>query len=206
VKTDKIKLSFVLLALVVLVCSCSKTSWFADRRALQPVAGGPQIDQSGALEKRFNETSANDPTVVESALDLSRKYALLSDQAAAMKQENQRYSVENRLLKEKAASLEAELKQAKKELGEANGLLVDMRVELNNWKNNILGFRDEIRQADSEELKALLEILKILGGEIKTDPNQSGAGRVKEADSTSSPQVASPSNSDRTEQTEVSKK
>jgi chromosome segregation ATPase len=198
VKTDKIIFSFVLPSLVILVCGCSKTDWFAGRRASQPAEGGQQIDRSSLLEKRFNETTANDPTVVESALDLSKKYASLSEQAAKAKQESQALSVENRSLKEKVASLEAELKQTKKELGEANGLLVDMRVELNNWKNNILGFRDEIRQADSEQLKALLEILKILGGEIKADPNQSGIGRAKE--------VASPSNSVQREQTEASRK
>ena len=97
-----------------------------------------------------------------------------------IKQDNHQLAAENRSLKEKVTSLEAELKQAKKELAEANGLLVDMRVELNNWKNNILGFRDEIRQADSEQIKALLEILKILGGEIKPDPNQGSTQHQKD--------------------------
>lgn len=176
-KTNRIIFSFVLIILAVSVCGCSKMGWFSGSRSSQGAAGDSTAggaEHRSALEKRFNETSANDPTMVESALDLSKKYALLAEQSAVMKQENQRYSVENRSMKEKISSLETELKQTKKELLESNGLIVDMRVELNNWKNNILGFRDEIRQADSEQLKALLEILKILGGEIKTDPNQPG--------------------------------
>jgi len=181
-KTDEKIFSFVLLSLIILVCGCSKTSWFSSRRVPQSIAGEPQIDQSSAIEKRFNETSTNNPTVVESALDLSKKYALLSEQAAAMKQENQRYSVENRSLKERVALLEAELKQTKKDLTESTDLLISMRVELNNWKNNVIGFRDEMRQADSEELKVLLEILKILGGEIKADTSNS--------DQTAQPEVS----------------
>jgi septal ring factor EnvC (AmiA/AmiB activator) len=166
-KTDKSILPAVSLVLLVLVGSCSTTGLFARRDVPQ------QSQQAGSpIERRFDQTGAKDPTVVESALDLSKKYAILSDEAAAMRQENQKLFSENRSLKERTASLEAELKQTKKELAETNNLLVDMRVELNNWKNNILGFRNELRQADSEQLKALLEILKILGGEIKPDPNR----------------------------------
>jgi septal ring factor EnvC (AmiA/AmiB activator) len=167
-KTDKSILPAVLLISLALVSGCSATGLFALRNAPQQ----SQLGQGSLIERRFDETGAKDPTVVESALDLSKKYAALSDEAAAMKQENQKLFSENRSLKEKNASLEAELKQTKKELAETNNLLVDMRVELNNWKNNILGFRNELRQADSEQLKALLEILKILGGEIKPDSNQ----------------------------------
>jgi septal ring factor EnvC (AmiA/AmiB activator) len=167
-KTDKSILPAVSLVLLVLVGSCSTTGLFARRDVSQQ----SRLGQSSPIERRFNQTGAKDPTVVESALDLSKKYAILSDEAAAMRQENQKLFSENRSLKERNAPLEAELKQTKKELAETNNLLVDMRVELNNWKNNILGFRNELRQADSEQLKALLEILKILGGEIKPDPNQ----------------------------------
>jgi hypothetical protein len=44
-----------------------------------------------------------------------------------------------------------------------------MRIELNNWKTNILGFRDEMRDADKTQLQALLRILKALGGEVNPE-------------------------------------
>jgi chromosome segregation ATPase len=175
-KTDRSKWLSVSLISLALVSGCSTNGLFARRNAPQQSTLG----QGSSIERRFDETGAKDPTVVESALDLSKKYAALSDQAATMKQENQQLLSENRSLREKNVSLESELKQTKKELSEANNLLVDMRVELNNWKNNILGFRNELRQADSEQLKALLEILKILGGEIKSDPNQTAGTSQKE--------------------------
>src|SRR4030042_255070 len=55
-----------------------------------------------------------------------------------------------------------------KERGEANDLLTEMRVELNNWQANVIGFRDEMRDADKAQLEALLKILQVLGGETKT--------------------------------------
>ena len=39
--------------------------------------------------------------------------------------------------------------------------------ELSNSKTDILGFRDELRDADKAQLEALLKILKALGGEVK---------------------------------------
>lgn len=122
-------------------------------------------------ENRFSDSTPQQPTVVESAMQLSEKYAALSERAELLRQKNDQLSAENRLLKEKYTTTSAELKQAQKELAESNKLLLDMRVELNNWKNNILGFRDEMRQADIEQLKAILQILTILGGNTSTDPN-----------------------------------
>jgi chromosome segregation ATPase len=84
-------------------------------------------------------------------------------------QQNEEYAAKNRQLNEQVVSLETQLRQAQKELAEANGLLIDMRVELNNWKNDILGFRDEMRQAETAQLETLLRILKVLGGQVATE-------------------------------------
>ena len=56
-----------------------------------------------------------------------------------------------------------------------------MRVELNNWKTNVLGFREEMRQADTEQLKALLKVLTILGGEVKGTSNNSNESQEPES-------------------------
>ena len=101
-------------------------------------------------------------------------------------------NVAHEVLGEKAIAVTAtsstyprrELEQAKKELAEANDLLIEMRIELNNWKSNIIGFRDEMRDADKYQLEALLKILKVLGGEVNTDKSQ-GQGQ----DSNAQPQI-----------------
>lgn len=102
-------------------------------------------------------------------MELLEKHAELSKQATELERQNHSLMTENDRLKEQTTALDAESKQAQKELAEANDLLVDMRIELNNWKTNILGFRDEMREAESAQLEALLKILQILGGEVTVE-------------------------------------
>ncbi|MHC4460072.1 MAG: hypothetical protein ACYS6W_14070 [Planctomycetota bacterium] len=127
------------------------------------------------VAKRFQEPAPQGPTVVESAIELSEKYAKLSEQAVALQKENRDLIAENRRLKTQFTSRQIELNQTQKELTEANDLLIEMRIELNNWKTNILGFRDEMRDAEKAQLETLLNILKILGGEVKAESGQNEA-------------------------------
>ena len=138
---------------------------------VMPQPQSPQ--QAEAVANRFTEPTSQKPTVVESAMELSKKYAELSREAAALKQQNKELLAENQRTGERLSSVEAELLQAQKELTEANDLLVEMRIELNNWKTNVLGFRQEMRAADTEQLKALFKILTVLGGEVKDSTNNS---------------------------------
>jgi len=105
-------------------------------------------------------------------MELSKKHAKLSEEAAVLRQQNKDFIVQKQQLEDKVVALEAQLQQAQRELSEANDLLMTMRIELNNWKTDILGFRDEIRDAEKAQLEALLKILKVLGGKVKTKSAQ----------------------------------
>jgi chromosome segregation ATPase len=131
----------------------------------QAAATGGDPDQATA--KRFQDTPLEGRTAVESAIELSEKYARLSDQSVTLRQDNQRLTTDNENLRQQIAALETKLKQTQKELGEANDLLIEMLTELNNWKSNILGFRGEMRQAAQAQLEALLKVLEILGGQAE---------------------------------------
>jgi septal ring factor EnvC (AmiA/AmiB activator) len=153
--------------LALLFCSCS----FLQRQSLAgPDGSGSAYVEDSSIARRFADNPAEKTTAVESAIELSQKYAALSSESADIKQKNRRLEDENARLNQKADELNKQLLQTQKELTEANDLLVNMRVELNNWRTNILGFRDEIRQADSEQLKALIKILELLGGQVQTNP------------------------------------
>jgi chromosome segregation ATPase len=128
--------------------------------------------QSGSVAKRFQESAPQGPTAVESAIGLSEKYAKLSEEAFVLRRENQDFTTKNQHFKEQVTNLEAQLQQTQKELGEANDLIIKMRIELNNWKIDVLGFRDEMRDAEKAQLEALLKILKVLGGEVAAEPAQ----------------------------------
>jgi uncharacterized coiled-coil DUF342 family protein len=139
----------------------------------QPIeASLPPGSEQTAVGKRFQESARPGPTAVESAIELSKKYAKLSEETMLLRQKRQEFIAENRRLKDRVAVLQTQLQQAEKELTEANDLLIDMRVELNNWKANVLSFRDEMRDAEKAQLDALLKILKVLGGEVREEPAQ----------------------------------
>lgn len=157
---------------------------------LLPDSAEGQGQPSDSVAKRFQESTTQGPTMVESAMDLSKKYARLSEEVATLRQKNHNFIAENRRLKDQLTTVEVQFQQTQKELTEANDLLIEMRIELNNWKANILGFRDEIRDAEKAQLEALLKVLKILGGEVKTESAQ--------GQDTGSP-AASPSKSGRSE-------
>jgi predicted nucleic acid-binding Zn-ribbon protein len=135
-----------------------------------------------ASAQKFPSTRTEPTTAVESAIALSDKYAKLSEEHTVIKQQKQALETENHKLKEDLQSCRSRLEQAQKELDEVNDLLVEMRLELNNWKSDVLGFRDEMRDAEKAQLEALLKVLKLLGGEVKTEaaPPSSSAQPTEE--------------------------
>jgi len=171
---NKITPCLILLALIMFCAGCTME---------KPVEVLLKQDTSGSLA-RNTDTSARfhdpvGPTPVESAMELSAKYAQKIEELAKLETQNQQLREENKTLMDRLAPCETRLTQAQKELGEANDLLIEMRIELNNWKTNILGFRDEIREADKAQLEALTKILTVLGGQTKTEsalnPNDDSA-------------------------------
>lgn len=142
---------------------------------IQAIPDLPQSWQSDAFAQRFQEATPKNPTVVESAIELSDKYAKLSEEASLLRQQNQSLTTRNQQLKEQVSDIESRLNQTQKELSEANQVLVEMRVELNNWKTDVLGFREEIRSAQTAQLQALLKIMKVLGADSVTVTTRSNA-------------------------------
>ncbi|MDD5459981.1 MAG: hypothetical protein PHF37_11385, partial [Phycisphaerae bacterium] len=162
----KINLLLAVAAFLFMVVGCQAQQKSA-KADLNTDSGRQQTD---AAQKRFQGTDSDGQTAVDAAIKLAQEYAALSDKTNQLQKNNQELAVENARLKDRIAALEPELQQTKKELDEANNLLIQMRIELNNWKSDILGFRDEIRQADKAQLQTLLKILEVLGGEIKLSP------------------------------------
>ena len=83
-----------------------------------------------------------------------------------LRQNNQSLTLENQQLKEQLANIQKQLRQTQNELNDANEIMISMRAELNNWKRDVLGFRNEMRNAEKAQLEALLKIMKVLGGDV----------------------------------------
>lgn len=162
----KIALCMLPVALISSGCSIPQTPV-----AYTHMTGFEPRYQNSSVAKRF-EDSSSEKSSVKSIIELSEKYAKLSKDTASLRQNNQQLTDENEKLKENVITLEEKLTKANTELTQANQLLMEMVVELNNWKANIIGFRDEIRVAETTQLKALFDILKALGGQVGSESAQ----------------------------------
>jgi len=156
----------ILFVVIFLLPGCSSTQQPTELAANSVAA---EMQQNDSIANRFQRPDPEGPTVVESAIKLSSEYSRLTQEAALLRKQNEDLIARNRQLEEQAVSLDVQLQQTQKELTEANSLLIEMRVELNNWKADILGFREEMRNAETAQLETLLRILKVLGGEVTTE-------------------------------------
>jgi septal ring factor EnvC (AmiA/AmiB activator) len=137
-------------AILIVGCSnqSSRTGW--------------QVDPS---TNHGSITSSGQPTAAESAVELSDKYAKLSEEAVTLRQLNKSLTEQNKKVNDDLESCTSRLNETRNDLERANNLITDTRLELNSWKENVLGFRNEMRDAQKAELEALLKILKMLGAE-----------------------------------------
>jgi chromosome segregation ATPase len=130
-----------------------------------------------------DETQAEPETAVESALAWSEKYSKAVEKLLQAQQENRDLLETNKQLLGQQTKLQTELTQTKRELGDANAMLLELRGELEKWKKDILGFRREIRTSQEAQLEALAKVLKLLGGEVPaptTRPAEKKASQPKE--------------------------
>ncbi len=140
--------------------------WLAGCAVPPAAPNKPAVAAPATTPANFQGGTSGARSPVDTAIELTQKYADASEQLTMLRQEIQTLTMENEAFRAKISELGPKLQQAQKELGEANDLLMEMRLELNNWQNDVLGFRSEMRDADQAQLDALLKILMLLGGEI----------------------------------------
>ena len=154
------------LVLLILVCGCSANGQSPIKIFLPAETLKEEPQANNVNPKRFEQEEQSQAAAIESAMEISKKYAELSAEAAELKQQSKFLDEQNNQLRTTVKSTEVELEETQKELNEANDLIMEMRIEMNNWKADVLGFRDEMRQADIAQLQTLQRILETLGGEI----------------------------------------
>ena len=134
------------------------------RKQSQSQSTPQQLPAETAMENRFADTTGIGST--ENALMWSDKYDQLSEKFRELSEENITMTKERIALKKTIMDLEEQLSTTRLELDDANLFLQDMHKELTQWKGDVLGFRDEMRQSDSAQIQALTRILKVLGAEL----------------------------------------
>lgn len=122
--------------------------------------------EAGYLGKNSVKTdSGESSSAVESALAWSEKYAKVSEELSKAQQQRQELEEANKKLTVQVTKLGADNENTLKDLAEANQMLVELRRELDTWKQNVLGFRDEMRDAQKAQLDALRRLMVFLGAE-----------------------------------------
>ena len=124
------------------------------------------IDQTPEkMQKRFDPTMQGADDSGQSSVEWARRYEELSIGNNALRGTNNELKLKNSQLKRQIETLKSELEEIKKDMTEANDFLGQMHLELNKWKSDVLGFRQEIRQAQQAQMEALGKILRVLGAE-----------------------------------------
>lgn len=131
--------------------------------ATMPAAGGNAAYLTRSSVKPEGDAPADN--AVDTALQWAQRYADVAEKTAKLQQENRDFQDRQQKLQDANSKLQADLTSAQLQLKEANAMLMDMKQELEKWKASVLGFRQEMREAQQAQLVALTRIMKLLGGE-----------------------------------------
>jgi septal ring factor EnvC (AmiA/AmiB activator) len=133
--------------------------------ALAPAAPVPSAPPGAEIiERRFVNPEAQSDAV-QSAVTWAKKYEQIVEQNTELREKHNLLVLQNGQLTRRVEEAAAELERTRKELNEANVFIQEMHVELNKWKTDVLGFREEMRLAQKAQLEALSRILQVLGAE-----------------------------------------
>jgi cell division protein FtsB len=175
---------WVLVLTVVAIAGCQSLN----EKVIPPSDGEPvksepvmTVQQSAdSMERRFSDTAETKMDAVQVITTWSQRYDELSRQTEQLRESNTKMTLENAHLAQEIEKLKTELQQCRRDMEQSNAVLEQAHVELSKWKADVLGFRDEIRQAQSAQLSALTKILRVLGAEVSSVENASSDANSQE--------------------------
>jgi len=161
--------AMTLSVVAILATGCVGIDGLPDKRITADRPNPPS--EAGYLRPTSIKTpnQEDSETAVENALVWAEKHAKVVEKLVKAQQECRQLTEKNRLQAAELEVVRQQLKQAQKELSEANAMLMEMQAELEKWKTDVLGFRNEMKKAQETQMIALRKVLKLLGGEIGED-------------------------------------
>jgi hypothetical protein len=161
------------LILIAIIATASLTGCRTIRQTLElddVVQSETPQSQPTTQEQRFSESDRSKVEEVANVRSMAQKNDTLKAMVIKLTNDKDDLTTENDRLIKRYEIMKDNLGQTEKELAEANDMLIEMRIELNKWKDNVLGFREEINFAHKEQIKALVKILKLMGAEYASQP------------------------------------
>ncbi|MCE5326292.1 MAG: hypothetical protein LLG01_07730 [Planctomycetaceae bacterium] len=111
------------------------------------------------------ESGAGGESAVDTALAWAKKYAEAQMRVATLEQENRTLSDRNRVVTTQLDTAKGQLTTAQRELAEANAMMKDLEARLAKWQESVLGYRQEMREAQKAQMDAMVKVIRLLGGE-----------------------------------------
>ena len=169
----------ILTALAMMLAIAGCDSALRPQRSAEVRASAPEdADASYLVDTTVRgDENTGGPSAVQSALAWSDKYAQAAEKLVRLQQANQALEGKNRQLLAQIAKSQIDTETSRKELNEANAMLIELRGELTKWKSNVLGFRQEIQTAQQAQLEALQKVLRLLGGEVPEPTTRPAAAK-----------------------------
>lgn len=137
-----------------------------------------------------DDGAADSSTAVEAALAMSDRHAKVTEELLQAHKQRQELEETNKKLSLQVAKLQNDADSAQKELAEANQMLIEMRRELDRWKADVLGFRDEMRASQKAQIDALRKVLVLLGADASAPGGASAASAPAAAPAAATAPVA----------------
>lgn len=148
----------------------------AFRRPKFPQRNRP-AQEARHIENDTITSDAGGHTAVESAMQWAEKYAQAAKELIVANKRLQEMEKEQKALQTRLAKAQSENEALKREIRDANAMLAAMKTELKEWRNNVLGFRNEILASQKAQLQAMQRIMHLLGGEMaQPTGNSAGSG------------------------------
>ena len=162
------RMAYGIAAWVCVALVSARCEWQSPVRPAATAPPDPSAEQARYLSQMAvrDETARPAASGVDVALEWSNKYAQASEKVVELTAKSQELTNDNRQLGAQIARLEIDLENTRQQLNDANTMLIEVRGELEKWKANVLGFRNEMRTAQQVQLEALAKVLKLLDGEM----------------------------------------
>ena len=178
----KTTLTALIALTAALAGGCDRMNYMMPRQASAPMAATPAAaptDTSARyapprpapqpapiiVSQAPEPTDASNQSAVEKALAWAQKYSEVSSKLTAVERENRSLAEKTQAMQQQLDVTKGQLAAAQKELGEANVMLKDLETRLAKWQENVLGYRQEMREAQKAQMDGLARVIKLLGGE-----------------------------------------
>ena len=160
-------MSFILLAGAMLA-GCDYQAWTPEFLGIAPKKEKPENETAKYLENLVDDKHADKDanTAVDIAARLSEKYGNKVEELNCLQDKHRTLIEKDKSSQQEIVKLKADIVRAEKELIEANTMLKEMQGELKKWKEDVLGFRSEMRLSQKALLEGVTRLHVLISGGV----------------------------------------